>query len=351
MGRTTDAGDRVAAGYREAVTRFGKALEASVPVSAAIYSIGSLRVRVRVVGPTLFEAMHASWSHLLLPAVAGGAEDLRIDLWHRAETGIDPPAEIEEIDVRERFPYRVSRGDRIAAMRQPCTAAWLDRTTGHLVGAVTNADDRTHYEAGRPLETLLLVRLRDQGVSLVHASFVARGDRGALIVGQSGSGKSTLAAECLCSGFGFLGDDKIAFVRAGRHFAGHSLGSSLHVDEASLARLPQLSPAALAPVSELDDKHRVPLERVFAERLRASAPISLLVIPRRSPDSTDTRAEPAAKRDALLALSLSTLLHLPIARRQSLEHLAELVNAAPAVELPVGPPGAPQRLAEVLDSV
>jgi hypothetical protein len=347
---TIEASDPVSQGYLLAVERFGSALQSGASIVARNYAIGTRRVRLRIVGQGLADGFHPPWNHLQDPESApGGSGELRIDLWHRAETGIKEPEVTDAIDPFSRFPYQVSRGDRFLAVRQPETFAWLDRETRHIVGVVGDVERRALYEIGRPLEVPMLIWLRDQRVPLVHASFVAQEDRGALIVGRSGSGKSTLAAQCLCAGFDFLGDDKIAFARRSNgDFIGYSLNSSLHVDSASLARLPLLAGHAIAPSLPTDDKYRIAVERLFPQRLRSCAPIRALVVPSLHKEPRG-RIEAASKTDALLALSLSTLLSLPIARDRSLDQLAELAEAVPAYSVDLIPEGdAPERVASLL---
>ena len=255
----------------------------------------------------------------------------------------------DAIDPFSRFPYQVSREDRFLAVRQPETFAWLDRETRHIVGVVGDSERRALYEIGRPLEAPILIWLRDQRMPLVHASFVAQEDRGALILGHSGSGKSTLAAQCVCAGFDFLSDDKIAFARrSNRDFIGYSLNSSLHLGSTSLARLPLLAKHAIAPSLAIDDKYRIPVERLFPQRLRSCAPIRALVIPNLQKEPGG-RIQAASKKEALLALSLSTLLSLPIARDRSLDQLAELAEAVPAYTFDLIPEeDAPKRVASLL---
>jgi hypothetical protein len=344
--------DPVREGYLLAADRFGSALGSGAPLVAGCYSVAGRPVRLRVVGRALAERFVQPWSHLEERGTARGSGALTVDLWHRAETRIEEPDTAGDIDPFSRFPLRVSRDDRFLVVRQPETVTWLDRETGHLVGAIGDVERRTLYEAGRPVETPLLVWLRDQGVPLVHASFVARGNRGVLIVGRSGSGKSTLAAQCLCAGFDFLGDDKVAFVSSsGGHPMGYSLNSSLHLDSTALSRLPLLAEHAVPPSLSIDDKYRVAVERVAADRLRRSAPIRMLLMPTLEPRAR-SRTEPASKKDALLALSLSTLLALPIARDRSLDHLAELAESLPAYRLDLIPePDAPGRVAALIDDI
>lgn len=343
----TDGLDRVRRGYESATARFHTALASGAAVVSQTCVIGGRTVQVRIVGPQLAEQFLGPWQHLRTPQAAV-PPSLSIDVWHRAETGIDLEAP-STLDPLSRFPYEVSADDRCFALRQPETTAWLDRGARHLVAMVGDVGRRALYEAGRPLEMAVLVWLRDAGIPLVHAAFVSVGDAGALILGQSGSGKSTLAGECAAEGLAFLGDDKVAFVRHGvGDFVGFSLSASLHVDRRSLERLPHLADAALAPARSLDDKYRIPLEQVAAAHLRPDARIRAIVMPTLTRQA-GAPLEPASRRSALLALSLSTMLSLPTARQHSLDALAALATAIPAYSLRLrGEHTAPALVAELL---
>ncbi len=348
----TDGADPVHRGYQAAAARFCSALGSGATSVSRRYHVADRQVVVRFIGGRLAAGFEGPWQHLVESsdeAGTGDSPELAIDLWHRAETGVDAPDATCSIDPLSRFPYQASADDRFVAMRQPETMVWLDRESRHLVGVVNDVDRRTLYEAGRPLETLLLFWLRDEGVPLVHASFVAHRGRGALVVGRSGSGKSTLAAACLCAGFEYLGDDKIALSpMAGGGFIGWSLNGSLYVDAGSLAYLPVLAGRSVAPGAAIDDKYLVAPERVFPERLRRSARVRALLLPSLEPDAGG-RVERASKRDAFLALSLSTVLSLPITRTRSLDPLGALTARVPAFRFGVNPlETAPERLAALL---
>jgi len=368
----TDA-DLAFIGYQSAIERFAAASASGADTVVRTYRIAGYPVEVRTVGRRLAGTFDQPWRHLAdagsrAGSISGGdLGALRVDLWHRVETGVEAPPAIQAIDPLSRFPCQTSRNDRYLAVRQPETAVWLDRQAGRMVGVIGEVERRALYEAGRPLETPLLIWLRDRGVPLVHASFVAHRGRGALVLGRSGSGKSTFAAACVCAGFDLLSDDKIALGRgregrgrqeglgrqegqggSGRQ-EGHSLNGSLHVDTGTLARLPILRSRSVAPVFPLDDKHRIPVDRAFPKQLRASAPIHALVIPSLQTEPGG-RVSPASKREAFLALSLSTVLSLPIARATSLDPLAALAESTPAFRVDLNPiESAPSRLASLLE--
>jgi hypothetical protein len=332
-----DDRDPVHEGYLRAVECFSGARDTGVPMSSGTFLIADRRVAVTIAGPALASAFTSPWTHLRDDGTDGRDADLRVDLWHERETQVAPPDVDDGIDLASRFPFRPSADDRFLAHRQPETRVWLDRKTRHLVGAVRDVDRRALYEAGRPIELQILVWLRDAGVPLVHASFVALDGRGALIVGRSGSGKSTLAARCVAEGFQFLSDDKIAVTRSDAGFTGHSLTSSLHVDRGTLRRVPALAPHATAPSLALDDKFRIAVEQWSPGRLARSARISAVIVPSLEAGAGGGGIRPVSKRDALLALSLSTLLSLPIAANRSLASLGDLIERVPAFRIDLNP--------------
>ena len=342
-----DDPDPVRRGYARAAEAFDAAA-AVTPVVEERLAIAGRAVRLRVAGPELARALLAPWSHLVTADLPSEDASLGIDLWHEAESSVVLPRVEDDVDARGRFPYGVSPDDRVVVHRQPETTVWFDRVGRRIVGCVGAAERRALYEAGRPIEFPLLIWLRDCGVPLVHASFVALDGRGALLVGRSGSGKSTLAARCTAAGFAFLGDDKVALSTGPGVVYGHSLNGSLHVDRGTLDRLPELSRYAVAPVLPLDDKYRVAVDAWRPDALCAAAPVTALILPRISGGRGIVR--PVAKREALLAVSLSTLLSLPIAAARSLDPLADLVDRVPAFVVDLNPDvDAAARLASVLD--
>ena len=352
MSGATDTSARVRLGYERAIAGFNEAAQRSAaPVESRRFQLGRREASVRIVGGALARQFSAPWQHLGI-TTAIDPHPLSIDVWHRAETGVSLDV-ADTIDPASRFPYEVSDDSKVFALRQPQTRAWLDRERGHLVAVIDDVERRALYEAGRPLEMAVLVWLRDQRTPLVHAACVAGKQHGVLILGRSGSGKSTLAGECASRGFGFLGDDKVALTQqASGGFIAHSLSSSLHLDAGSLARIGDLGRHAIAP-GDGDDKFRVPLESAAPSCLRGSATISAIVIPSLTAPALGAPAiRPASRKEALLALSLSTLLALPIERRLSLDAFAALAETVPAFSFSLlDAADAPGQLAMHLDAM
>lgn len=93
-------------------------------------------------------------------------------------------------------------------------------------------------------------------VERVHATAVARGRRGLLILGASGSGKSSLALQMLAIGARLVADDavELAAGRDGRVWARAPVGASNLIEARGigLLRAPRSGPVPLALAVDLD---------------------------------------------------------------------------------------------------
>ena len=100
-----------------------------------------------------------------------------------------------------------------------------------------------------------------------------------------------------------------------------------------------------------DGKALLPLGRVPTLPLGACAPLRALAIVRVG-DPPAGGARPAARRDALLAAGLSTVLQLPIDQARALPGLGDLVRRLPAYWLDLGsdPADIPSHAGAILDA-
>jgi len=107
--------------------------------------------------------------------------------------------------------WRVGKGEFLRIAYADGTQFWLDRkreTLWALWPESLSLEDTASYLFGPILG--LLLRLR--GVTCLHASAVAFGDRSVAFVGSAGAGKSTTAAGFARDGWGVLSDDIVALV-------------------------------------------------------------------------------------------------------------------------------------------
>lgn len=113
----------------------------------------------------------------------------------------------------------------------------------------------------------------------IHASCVALGERGLLILGRPGSGKSTLALELLALGAQLVGDDQVTLWRdEGGVRAGPSTGleGMIEARGVGLLRLPWTASAAVTLALDLDvvETQRLPEPRT---RVLLGAPVPIML--------------------------------------------------------------------------
>ena len=112
---------------------------------------------------------------------------------------------------------RVEQGAFVRLAYEDGTQFWLDGKRENIWATwppASSIENAASYLLGPVLG--LLLRLR--GVTCLHASAVAFGDRSVAFVGSAGAGKSTTAAAFAKQGFGVLSDDIVALAESGGAF-------------------------------------------------------------------------------------------------------------------------------------
>ena len=97
------------------------------------------------------------------------------------------------------------------------------------------------------------MRMPGQFDCQIHASCVARGDAGVLLLGPAGAGKSDLVLRLLECGFALVADDRVE-VENGIARAPYGLAGLLEVRGLGIVSLPHAEQARLALVVDLDAK-------------------------------------------------------------------------------------------------
>ena len=168
-----------------------------------------------------------------------------------------------------RLQFAVSAG-RIDFVIDPAAR----RIWAQWSGAVT-VDDVAAVLLGPGLGCVLRLR----GVTCLHASVVARGDRAAALIGPNGRGKSTTAAALTRHGLVVLSDDIAALSETGGRFWVQPGYPRLRITP-RVAQLVHETPDALVPVLSFDDKRYIELDADDADlRWRFSPrPLPLEVI-------------------------------------------------------------------------
>jgi len=139
----------------------------------------------------------------------------------------------------------------------------------------------------------------------IHASCVAIGGKGILLLGDSGAGKSDLALRLIDGGAKLVADDRCdLFVRAGklRAAAPASIAGLLEMRGIGIVALPHAASAPLAMAVRLSQKSRqirLPQPAFYqpAAALKTSHRVPLIVV------KADAPSAPARIRMALMAFS------------------------------------------------
>jgi hypothetical protein len=223
------------------------------------------------------------------------------------------------------------------------------RDSRQIVGWIDSAAGLSPFERGKPLQPLLFAWQADLGIVPVHAGFVARQGRGVLLGGPGGSGKTTTSLLCLAAGFDYLGDDYIAVPPPGNRWPqGFSVFASAWLEPDHARNFGWLLEHAVMEPGE--EKRLVALSEVAGIRLRESADMVALVLPRVA-GTRRTSYRPATKGEALRRLAPSSILQLPfIAPRAALERMAAVASRLPTYWLDLGQDLAeiPLRVGEIL---
>jgi hypothetical protein len=299
--------------------------------------------RLRLVGDGLSQHIGEAFGHLLIE-MNPSIPSLKIDLWDQSATSIACPVGSVSVEPRllnttsyvEFGLILASVDDRYIGCQRPQVITWFDRCNQHLVGWVSDHNELSIYDRGKPLHLPLLLWHSDQDTEVIHGAVVAKNGEGVLLAGRGGTGKSTAALTCVEAGFDYLGDDYIGLeMSADGSFRGHSLYSATWLMSDHLMRFPRLIPYAIFPERPERDKTLVLLSQVFPQQLLRSATICALVLPRITANPT-AQIRPASKAEALFALAPTSILLRPRAGAATLNKLACLAERVPCYWLDLG---------------
>jgi hypothetical protein len=307
------------------------------------FIFGGRVARMRIVGPALAEHITRPFAHLRTSSDARAA--LTIDLWDERETHVPYPMQSgsRAMDVPDTiFPsghgvLAASPSGRFVRYECPAWVTWFDRGARHMIGWRFCADRLSIHERTRPLPFLLAVWYADQGVHVIHAGLVARGQRGVLLCGSNGAGKSTSSLMCMAAGFDFLSDDHVGIDSPGdTAFLGHSMFGTTRIEPSHLTRFPWLAPHGLPSPEPLEGKSLVLLDEVMPERMRVSVPVVAIGLPR-IVDRPHSSIRRASGGETLRAIAPSSLMLMPFgATRGRFDALGRLAEHVPAYWLELG---------------
>jgi hypothetical protein len=319
--------------------------------------LGGAHVRLRLAGSALESVLVPALRHARIDTPASEPE-LTIDAWDARSTGVGPPAfPWRAADVRERGEIHGFNNDAIRTLyhaggpgpgKNFHALSMVDTVAGTAWFSVASAECVPWYERAAPLRAILHLGLHGPGRLLVHAAALGRLGTGMLLAGGAGAGKSTTALACVLAGLDYAGDDYVVLDLRGATPTAHSIYGTAKVVPSTTALLPELAARFPEVAGEDREKLVVDLAGTWAERMRASIPVSVVVLPvmRSGPRATLTPCSPAT---ALRALAPTTIHQLPSVGGSALAQLSELVRRVPAYSLGLG--SSPQAAAAVLVSM
>jgi hypothetical protein len=156
--------------------------------------------------------------------------------------------------------------------------------------------------------------LESRGVTVLHASAVARGDAAVAFVGPSGAGKSTLCAELVAAGWAFVADDGLAVEEDAAGGWRCRLGPPwLRLWPSALEGRLGIAAEGLPRVHETLAKRRLPVAPEAAPVAAAPRLAAVYVLDRRPEGDGPARLAALPPAEALLRLVEHSLAAAPLA--------------------------------------
>jgi len=299
------------------------------------YVLAGQPIEMRIVRRRLAEVMDLPFAHLRsedthLPA------GLTVEIWDQAETNVSCQVGVTRHDLDLHPNLKRSADGRYASYQLEHSLVHLDRQTGSIIGYVSNTEELSLYERGRPLHVPLSLWLKSRDMPVIHAGLVSKNGRGVLLAGPGGSGKSTSAITCASAGFSYLSEDLIGLQFSDSVFLGHSLYSSTFIEPDHLERFPLLGAHAITGKYLFEKKRLVLLSQIASLRFERACRINAIVLPR-VVHRRESHFRRASKGEALLTLAPSSLL---VGERsyglEGFNKLAKLVEQVPCYWLELG---------------
>lgn len=330
--------DAPVAFFNNTLAAFERARGHHSPFFDRFYRLGSLSLRLCILGDGLAEKMTRALNHLSASPLSHPS--LTVFMWDDASTHSRmPPPPWNWNDAR------LLRGEILGYNTDRIYTAYdegadvlhvLDCETGTAIYWTRDARELPGYEVSAPLRTIWhwFTRTRPAQSQVVHAGAVGTHAGGVLLGGKGGSGKSTSVLACLESPLLYAGDD-YCLVTAEPQLYVHSMYSSAKLNADSIARLPHLSSAIVHTETATKEKAILFLDTEWQGKLIPGFPLVAILLPRVR-GGTDSALVPTSPMEALRALCLSTLIQLPRADSVSVQRIQRFVLALPCYVLELG---------------
>lgn len=312
---------------------FGQ-VRATVPVEERWFRIGGHDLLLRFAGPGAVPAIAPAFAHL--GSAPAGKPELVVDIWDSASTGAAPPPTPEVEPDSPVGAFYFFEDPPVRGVFQPGIQALsaVDLRADRAWYWLADPAVLPYWERAAPIRQILHWWMATRGHQQVHGGAVGTPDGGVLLVGSPGSGKSTSSLVSLASELRYAGDDYSMVSIEPRPWV-HSLFSSGKVHPENLSRLPHLRPALWNADRLTTEKAVVFVDQHFPGRPIEGFPLRAIVVPRIT-KGAHTRAVPASRAAALIALAPSTVFQLHTAGSEALRYMTRLVHHVPTYLLELG---------------
>ncbi len=318
--------------FDEVFTPAFRRIEAGASLTEKHYRIADRSICLRFYGDVLPQKLTAALVHNEMAPAA--TPDLTVTLWDSSGR-VDFRSPWSETAYRYDTTVDVGRetvdGFRGVYLDGEQTMSFYDPATKTAHFWINDAQAFPSWLSAAPIRPILHWFLSENNTHLLHGAVVGSGNRTALLTAKGGSGKSTTALSCLLAGMDYLADDYVA-VRLGDTVTAHSLYGSIKV---APDRIPEFEDIQQHVRDYDGQKSVIFLADLFPERLRASGPLTSVMIPVIA-NCERTEIVPAEKMAALLALLPTTLMQLPLAGTDKTTCLKEIVARTPCYVVRLG---------------
>ncbi len=300
-----------------------------------VIRVAGTTVRLRFAGERLVPQIMPALEHLR--ADPGAGPEVTFCLWDSESTAVAmPPAPCEKSCFTDRGDIWgfASARIRTAFHYYDFSVNLLDLDRRVAVYWVNGLSSLPYWSRSSPLRTLFHWWLEEHGAQLVHAAAVATAGGALLLTGKGGAGKSTTALACLRAGFDYLADDYV-IVQLEPEPTVHCLYATAKVDGDRAGWFPELADQVVNPDRLGDEKAVIQLHPALGRRLRPTAPLRAILLPRIR-DGVPTALVEAEPEEVLHAARFTTMSQLPCAGRRTHDNLGRLCATLPGYTLELG---------------
>lgn len=199
---------------------------------------------------------------------------------------------------------------------------------------VKDIDKLPWWVSGSPLQAILHVWFRKQGIQLTHSASISNGFSAVLLAGKGGSGKSTTTLGCLENGLYYLGED-YCLLKPDPTPEVFSVYQSAKLQAHTRNLFRGYDHWIVNPDTADQEKALVYYQDMFPNQIIQKSPVRALVALKVG-QQKHPLIEEISFESALKELMMSTLSQLPFYERKTLFILQDFVSRLPCYRLMLG---------------